>query len=58
MTLNWDKIWGDFDKWLESAEEEDKCLECGHRDYTAADWSEQQKQIEKLVERAIKRKKP
>ena len=56
MRIDWDKVWNNFEKWMVKREENGLCFDCGHMtDFP--DWEEQQKRIQQIVNRQLRRKK-
>lgn len=61
-TLDWTKIWAECDAWYEQACHVRKsCKHCGHEDRDYPEWEDQQKAIQRIVNkhfhRAIERTK-
>lgn len=54
-TVNWKKIWNDFDVWLKDAEKRESCKTCGLTDYRdTTEWKDWQDQIQKLVDAQVR----
>lgn len=55
MKIDWDKVWNNFEKWIQSRE--DSCSFCGHSLINYPDWEEQQGRIQQIVNRQLRSKK-
>ena len=56
-TLEWAKIWDEVDGWYQNAHKKQQCKHCNHIEHQYADWEDQQKAIERIVNKHLARKK-
>jgi hypothetical protein len=58
QALNWEQIWDEIDSWYQERSKvlrrKTKCASCGHSTETDPEWDEQQKAIQRIVEKHIK----
>jgi len=52
--INWNKLWGDFDLWIEKKEQSKVCSTCNHRNFDTPGWDEQQTKIKQLVNSQVR----
>jgi len=51
--INWEKIWRDFNNWMEHRESPDPCQNCGHIERNDPEWPEQQGYIQGIVDQQV-----
>lgn len=56
MKIDWNKVWDNFERWLQSTED-NSCSLCGQSIKSYPDWGEQQRRIQQIVNRQLRRKK-
>ena len=54
--IDWKRVWEEMDDWIASPARYHECKTCQHREYKD-DWPDQQKIIQKLVEKQLSRRK-
>ncbi len=53
-TIDWNKLWNDFDEWFTSERNSSKvCKTCNHREFIEPEWEDQQNKIQQLVSAQI-----
>ncbi len=53
-TVNWKKVWNDFDEWTNERSERKECEACHHAAGQFPDWNEQQEMIKRLVNTQVR----
>lgn len=54
QTIDWKKIWDDFEYWLCKMEDTGRCESCGGSKYCFPDWDEQKDKIQELVDGQVR----
>jgi hypothetical protein len=59
MGLNWEKIWDEFNGWMDDPKRHRRqCKACSHVTRWEPEWPDQMSAIRRIVERHIKSKPP
>jgi len=54
-TLDWNKVWDEVDSWYQAACSKKRCKTCGHTDLDYPEWDDQQRAIERTVNKHVKK---
>ena len=53
-TLDWAKIWDEVDTWYQLACKKKPCKHCGHTEHDYPEWEDQQKAIQRTVNKHLR----
>lgn len=56
-TIDWNKLWNDFDKWYNKKVKPQRCTKCKYNKYNEPEWDEQQRQIQRLINAQVRKLK-
>lgn len=56
--IDWKRVWDEFSVWWHAEVDKRKvCTTCGHRQNSDPEWPEQEKIIQRIVDRQLKTKR-
>jgi hypothetical protein len=55
MKINWKKVWVEWEKWWSKKTKTKTCTLCGHSGIDIPEWEDQQKKIQQIVDKQLKK---
>lgn len=55
-TIDWKKLWDDFNSWMDNPKSKSPCKTCGHTEskWLDREWEEQQVKIQQLINAQVR----
>ncbi len=53
-TIDWEKLWNDFENWITEQEDIPSCETCGSSIYCFPSWEDQKEKIQQLIDAQVR----